>query len=253
VNAAGNSTYHGYPELWILRYPSQRYHAVPSPEFEATTLWLRVRHPNHSATTLHSDLAIRRYLMPKTSIIRACFAIGFGLCLFLYLLHHAPLRLNHLTLVLLLLPPINFKRQCGSLLGSLSSSMRTTCPYHLRSRTLKLPVRPFSYGCQYSIHGGTISPAGCGVGNGYRFAGTQMYYYTSLVATMVRHVERKALQIHNLYVVVIKGTKNLLHSLCPVVTLHGGIGPCVENGRHTFMIFRTHTCHFYSYLLKESH
>jgi hypothetical protein len=30
---------------------------------------------------------------------------------------------------------------------------------------------------------------------------------------MVRHAERKALQIHNLYVVVIKGTKNLFHSL----------------------------------------
>jgi hypothetical protein len=41
---------------------------------------------------------------------------------------------------------------------------------------------------------------------------------------MVRHVERKALQIHNLYVVVIKGTTNLLHSLYAVVTLHGGIG-----------------------------
>jgi hypothetical protein len=39
-----------------------------------------------------------------------------------------------------------------------------------------------------------------------------------------RHVERKALQIHNLYVVVIKGTKNILHSLYAVVTLHGGIG-----------------------------
>jgi hypothetical protein len=41
---------------------------------------------------------------------------------------------------------------------------------------------------------------------------------------MVQHVERKILQIHNLYVVVIKGTKNLLHSLYVVVTLHGGIG-----------------------------
>jgi hypothetical protein len=40
---------------------------------------------------------------------------------------------------------------------------------------------------------------------------------------MVQHVEKKALQIHNLYVVVIKGTKNL-HSLYAVVTLHGGIG-----------------------------
>jgi hypothetical protein len=41
------------PELWILRYPAHRYHAVPSPGFEPTTLWLRVRRPNHSATTLH--------------------------------------------------------------------------------------------------------------------------------------------------------------------------------------------------------
>jgi hypothetical protein len=39
-----------FPELWILRYPAHRYHAVPSPGFEPTTLWLRVRHPNHSAT-----------------------------------------------------------------------------------------------------------------------------------------------------------------------------------------------------------
>jgi hypothetical protein len=31
---------------------------------------------------------------------------------------------------------------------------------------------------------------------------------TSLVATVVRHAERKSLQIHNLYIVVIKGTKN---------------------------------------------
>jgi hypothetical protein len=26
------------PELWILRYPAQRYHVVPSPGFEPTTL-----------------------------------------------------------------------------------------------------------------------------------------------------------------------------------------------------------------------
>jgi hypothetical protein len=42
-----------YPELWILRYPVHRYHAVPSPGFEPTILWLKVRRPNHSATTLH--------------------------------------------------------------------------------------------------------------------------------------------------------------------------------------------------------
>jgi hypothetical protein len=52
VRAASNSAYSGYPELWILRYTAHRYHAVPSPGFEPTTLWLRVRHPNHSATTL---------------------------------------------------------------------------------------------------------------------------------------------------------------------------------------------------------
>jgi hypothetical protein len=51
--AASNSAYYGYPELWILRYPAQRCHAVPSPGFESMTLWLRVRRPNHSATTLH--------------------------------------------------------------------------------------------------------------------------------------------------------------------------------------------------------
>jgi hypothetical protein len=51
VRAASNS-YSGYPELWILRYPAHRYHTVPVPEFEPTTLWLRVRHPNHLATTL---------------------------------------------------------------------------------------------------------------------------------------------------------------------------------------------------------
>jgi hypothetical protein len=28
--AASNSAYYGYPELWILRYPAHRYHAVRS-------------------------------------------------------------------------------------------------------------------------------------------------------------------------------------------------------------------------------
>jgi hypothetical protein len=51
IRAASNSAYSGYPELWILRYPAHRYHAVPSPGFEPTTLWLRVRRPNLSATT----------------------------------------------------------------------------------------------------------------------------------------------------------------------------------------------------------
>jgi hypothetical protein len=35
--AASNSAYYGYPDLWILRYPAQRYHAVPLPGFEPTT------------------------------------------------------------------------------------------------------------------------------------------------------------------------------------------------------------------------
>jgi hypothetical protein len=38
--AATNSAYYGYPQLWILRHPAQRCHAVPSPGFEPTTLWL---------------------------------------------------------------------------------------------------------------------------------------------------------------------------------------------------------------------
>jgi hypothetical protein len=55
-DAASNSAYYGYPKLWILRYPAHRYHAVPTPGFEPTTLWLRVpRRPNHSATTLHDS------------------------------------------------------------------------------------------------------------------------------------------------------------------------------------------------------
>jgi hypothetical protein len=36
--AASNSAYYGYSELWILRYPAHRYHAVPSPGFKPTTL-----------------------------------------------------------------------------------------------------------------------------------------------------------------------------------------------------------------------
>jgi hypothetical protein len=50
--AARNSAYSGYPELWILRYPAHRYRAVPSAGFEPTTLWLRVRRPNNSATVV---------------------------------------------------------------------------------------------------------------------------------------------------------------------------------------------------------
>jgi hypothetical protein len=53
VRAASNYAHSGYLELWILRYPAHGYHALPSPGFEPTTLWLRVRRSNHSATTLH--------------------------------------------------------------------------------------------------------------------------------------------------------------------------------------------------------
>jgi hypothetical protein len=42
----------------MLRYPAHRYHTVPSPVFKPTTLWLRVRHPNHSATTLHKGVTL---------------------------------------------------------------------------------------------------------------------------------------------------------------------------------------------------
>jgi hypothetical protein len=50
--AASNFCLLWLPRAVDLRYPAHRYHAVPSPGFEPTTLWLRVRHPNHSATTL---------------------------------------------------------------------------------------------------------------------------------------------------------------------------------------------------------
>jgi hypothetical protein len=62
---------------------------------------------------------------------------------------------------------------------------------------------------------------------------------------MVRHVERKALQIHNLYVVVIKGTKI-------TSTAYTQLSLSMATVWKTFMIFRTHTCHFHSNLLKES-
>jgi hypothetical protein len=64
-DAASNSANYGYPELWILRYPALRYHAVPSPGFEPTTLWLRVRYPIHSATTL-----LWLWVIPPGPIIR---------------------------------------------------------------------------------------------------------------------------------------------------------------------------------------
>jgi hypothetical protein len=40
LGAASNYAYYGYPELWILRCPAHRYHAMPSPGFEPTTLRL---------------------------------------------------------------------------------------------------------------------------------------------------------------------------------------------------------------------
>jgi hypothetical protein len=38
------------PRAVDLRHPAHRYHAVPSPGFKPTTLWLRVQRPNHSPT-----------------------------------------------------------------------------------------------------------------------------------------------------------------------------------------------------------
>jgi hypothetical protein len=72
--AASNSAYYGYPELWILRYPAQRYHAVPSPGFKPRTLWLRVRHTttNHSATTIHLNKIIFLDKQRKCSIVLHC-------------------------------------------------------------------------------------------------------------------------------------------------------------------------------------
>jgi hypothetical protein len=72
-DAESISAYYGYPKLWILRYPAHRYHAVPSPGFEPTTLWLRVtfgslqvffllKHPLHTTnvkfTTFGTDYVI---------------------------------------------------------------------------------------------------------------------------------------------------------------------------------------------------
>jgi hypothetical protein len=80
ITAASNSTYYGYPELWILRYPAHRYRAVPSPGFETTTLWLKVRRPNHSATTLqhavHSRLPhlLLIYIIQKTDSLKKWYA-----------------------------------------------------------------------------------------------------------------------------------------------------------------------------------
>jgi hypothetical protein len=40
--AASNSAYYGYPELWILRYPAHRYHAVPSPGFDKSVEIMKI-------------------------------------------------------------------------------------------------------------------------------------------------------------------------------------------------------------------
>jgi hypothetical protein len=48
------------PSCGSIRNPAHRYHAVPSPGFESTTLWLRIRHPNHSVTTF-SYILLRHY------------------------------------------------------------------------------------------------------------------------------------------------------------------------------------------------
>jgi hypothetical protein len=61
VRAASNSAYSGYPELRILRYPAHRYHAVPSPGFEPTTLWLR-RSTKHSFVNTISEPVQERVL-----------------------------------------------------------------------------------------------------------------------------------------------------------------------------------------------
>jgi hypothetical protein len=54
VRHPNHSAYHGYPELWILRYPAHRYHAVSSPGFEPIRPFGWESHVlSHTATTLH--------------------------------------------------------------------------------------------------------------------------------------------------------------------------------------------------------
>jgi hypothetical protein len=62
VRAANNSAYSGYSELWILRYPAHRYRAVPSPGFEPTILWLRVRRLGKIEDLGGSEILTRRCL-----------------------------------------------------------------------------------------------------------------------------------------------------------------------------------------------
>jgi hypothetical protein len=97
---------------------------------------------------------------------------------------------NRLTLVLplLLLRPNNSRCQCSnSLLGNRSPSMQTTCPYHRRHLTLSNSEAAvwLADGCQCSLHDETISPAGCGVGNGCRMH--QVSFLPSGKLPMSRH------------------------------------------------------------------
>jgi hypothetical protein len=64
-DAASNSAYYGY-----------RYHAVPSTGFGPTTLWLRVRRPNHSATTLHMGSYVNKTGVIKLSLLSRQEQIG---------------------------------------------------------------------------------------------------------------------------------------------------------------------------------
>jgi hypothetical protein len=69
--AASNSAYYGYPNLWILRYPAHRYHAVPSPGLKPTTLWLWGQLPNGTYPFGHDAHNLFQYmksLVPKCQI-----------------------------------------------------------------------------------------------------------------------------------------------------------------------------------------
>jgi hypothetical protein len=63
----------------MLRYPAHRYHAVPSPGFEPTTLRLRVRRPNHSATTFHKFHVVIRRCCSWDSWLNTIPSLGPGL------------------------------------------------------------------------------------------------------------------------------------------------------------------------------
>jgi hypothetical protein len=65
--ASNYSAYYGYPELWILRYPAHRHQAVPSPGFELTTLWLRVRRSTPRGA-IHGVKALTSHVFPMFPI-----------------------------------------------------------------------------------------------------------------------------------------------------------------------------------------